>query len=323
MIGGEDMLSRIEKYKRKPIKKVAMIAGALCLFIGLGGGVKTALADQDVQLLMEKWFLKKQDESLKEIDSAISTERDVLMEQLKDQLNTEMQLAEKQLAEFTAIQKRTRIEALQEYANNIKAEMNIDNSEQQAAIMKNIDIILENAKAQLDGQASNLKLLPIQVPTSSEAVPTPVMIPVPEETETEKEKEKEFIQEPSPVSKPEKVEADTYINETKPAEVVNEIVTADIYSITDWFSMPNIQEVTVEELVIPSDAFSINSTFSDILMNPQAAVAMRSILMGIEKHPQFSQIQYKTIEEMSRVSPSLFNETILFLLNKSLKEIKI
>ena len=137
MIGGEDMLSRIEKYKRKPIKKVAMIAGALCLFIGLGGGVKTALADQDVQLLMEKWFLKKQDESLKEIDSAISTERDVLMEQLKDQLNTEMQLAEKQLAEFTAIQKRTRIEALQEYANNIKAEMNIDNSEQQAAIMKN------------------------------------------------------------------------------------------------------------------------------------------------------------------------------------------
>lgn len=174
------MFSRLEKYKKiKRFKMIIIMSGVLVLSIGLGTGMKTALADVDVQQLMANWFSKKQDASIKEIDQAIATERDLLMGQLKEQISTEMQFAEEQLAEFTAAQKQIRIAALQEYANDIKAEMTIDSSEQQAAIMKNIDIIFENAKAQLDGQVAQLKLIPVPLP---EVAPLPAPVVIPEKT---------------------------------------------------------------------------------------------------------------------------------------------
>lgn len=322
------MLSRTEKYKKiRRIKKTLIISGVLVLSIGLGTGMKSALADVDVQQVMANWFSKKQDASIKEIDQAIDSERDILMGQLKGQLSTEMQLAEKQLAEFTATQKQTRITALQEYANNIKAGMTIDSSEQQAAVMKNIDIILENAKAQLDGQAAQLKLVTVPMPT---AAPVPASAPdlvvVPETTpapavetsptpkpetevipETEKAPEKEVKAASSPVQK---------------EPVVSPPVEVDIYAVTDWFVKPNTSNVQIEELVVTDDVFSINTSFSDILMNSQARGILNSILPGLEKHQHFHLIQYKTIEEMSRVAPGHFTESVLYLLNKKLSAVK-
>ncbi|MFB5087619.1 hypothetical protein PGC35_10415 [Psychrobacillus sp. PGGUH221] len=321
------MLSRLEKYKRKPIKKATIIAGALCLSIGLGGGVKTALADQDVQLLIANWFSKKQDESLKEIDAAINTERDLLMGQLKGQLQAEMKIAEEQLAAFTASEKQIRIAALQAHAEKIRASMKVDNSPQQAAILANLDAIIAQAKAQMDGQAAELKLIPVPTPVtpttpSPEVVaePTPETGEKPEPTPGTENGEQPQPQ-PTPTTEVSPVEASS--SEPVVEIKTQEPVVVDIYSVTDWFLMPNTQNVIVEELSITGDVFSINSTFSDIMMNPKAHEVMNSILRGIENHPQFHQIQYKTIEEMSRVSPSLFNEKVLFLLNKSLSTITI
>ncbi|MEK5208868.1 hypothetical protein [Psychrobacillus sp. FSL H8-0510] len=322
------MLSRMEKYKKtRRIKKMLIISGILVLSIGLGTGMKSALADVDVQQVMVNWFSKKQDASIKEIDQAIDSERDILMGQLKGQLSTEMQLAEKQLAEFTATQKQTRIAALQEYANNIKAGMTIDSSEQQAAVMKNIDIILENAKAQLDGQAAQLKLVTVPMPvTAPVPASAPDLVVVPETTpapavetsptpkpetevipETEKAPEKEVKAASSPVQK---------------EPVVSPPVEVDIYAVTDWFVKPNTSNVQIEELAVTDDVFSINTSFSDILMNSQARGILNSILPGLEKHQHFHLIQYKTIEEMSRVAPVHFTESVLYLLNQKLSAVK-
>lgn len=323
------MLSRIEKYKSKhPIKKALIILGALFLSISLGSGVKTALADVDVQLLMQNWFSKKQEESLKEIDVAINTEKDVLMSQLKEQLQAEMRTAEKSLADFTATQKQSRLDALQAYANNLKSNMKIDNSEQEVAVLANLDTILAQAKAQMDGQEAELKLIPIptpevppiQEPVISTPAPNLEVTPVPESGGS-------VEQAPKPESNPESIPGPNQSSEPTVEEPVAsappEPVVVDIYSVTDWFTMPNLQNVTVEELSIASGVFSINSTFSDIMMNPKARQAMNSILRGIENHPEFHQIQYKSIEEMSRVAPSQFNEKVLYLLNKSLSAITI
>ena len=318
----------MQKYKKiRRIKKTLIISGILVLSMGLGTGMKTALADVDVQQVMAKWFSKKQGESLKEIDEAIGNEREILMGQLKGQLNAEMQLAEKQLAEFTATQKQTRVAALQEYANNIKAGMTIDSSEQQAAVMKNIDIILENAKAQLDGQAAQLKLVTVPMPETA-PVPalTPDLVVVPEttpapavETSPTPKPETEVI--PETETAPEK-EVKAASSPVQKEPDVSPPVEVDIYSVTDWFVIPNTSNVQIEELVITDDAFSINTSFSDILMNSQARGILNSILPGLEKHPQFHLIQYKTIEEMSRVAPGHFTESILYLLNKSLSAVK-
>ncbi|SES30919.1 hypothetical protein [Psychrobacillus sp. OK032] len=323
------MLSRIEKYKTKhPFKKVLIIIGALFLSVSVGSGVKTALADVDVQHLMANWFSKKQDESLKNIDEAIGEERDVLMGQLKDQLNAEMQLAEKQLAEFTAAQKQTRIAALQEYANNLKAGMKVDNREQQAAIMANLDAIITQAKVQMEGQAAELKLIPIPTPemppTQAPVVPTPTPNPVltPSPGSEGNVEQAPPVTEPNPETAPEPNQSTEPTTE-EPAASTPEPVVVDIYSVNNWFTMPNLQNVTVEEIAIAGGVFSTESTFSDIMMNSKAREAMNSILSGIENHPEFHQIQNKSIDEMSRIAPSLFNEKVLYLLNKSLSQITI
>lgn len=318
----------MEKYKKtRRIKKMLIISGILVLSIGLGTGMKSALADVDVQQVMANWFSKKQDASIKEIDQAIDSERDILMGQLKGQLSTEMQLAEKQLAEFTATQKQTRIIALQEYANNIKAGMTIDSSEQQAAVMKNIDIILENAKAQLDGQAAQLKLVTVPMPA---AAPVPASAPdlvvVPEttpapavETSPTPKPETEVI--PKTEKAPEK-EVKAASSPVQKEPVVSPPVEVDIYAVTDWFVKPNTSNVQIEELAVTDDVFSINTSFSDILMNSQARGILNSILPGLEKHQHFHLIQYKTIEEMSRVAPGHFTESVLYLLNQKLSAVK-
>jgi hypothetical protein len=312
------MLSRLEKYKRKPFKKATIIIGALCLCIGLGGGVKTALADVDVQLLMANWFSKKQEASLKEIDDAIGLEKGVLMTQLKDQLQTEMKVAQEQLATFTAEQKQNRIEALQQYASKLKAGMKIDNSEQQAAILANLDAIINQARALMDGQVAELKLIPIpnpELPTTQEPVlPNPEVTPVPGSEESVDHSPKTEVNPEQEKSTDPKSEL-AVASPPEPVEV-------DIYTVSNWFKMPNLTNVTVEELSITGDVFSIDSTFSDILMNQRAKEILNSILVGIENHPQFPQIQYKTIEEMTRVAPGQFNEKVIYLLNKSLSTIK-
>lgn len=319
------MLSRIEKYKSKhPIKKTLIILGALFLSISLGTGVKTAFADVDVQLLMQNWFSKKQDESLKEIDIAIDTEKDLLMGQLKEQLQAEMQAAEANLASFTANQKQSRLEALQAYADNLKSNMKIDNNEQEAVVLANLDAIINQAKAQMDGQAAELKLIPIptpEMPQTEEPVvstptPNPEITPTPGGGET-------VEQAPIADSNPAPIQTTEPTVEEPVDSAPPEPVVVDIYSVTDWFAMSNLENITVEELTIASGVFSINSTFSDIMMNPKARQAMNNVLRGIENHPEFHQIQYKSIEEMSRVAPSQFNEKVLYLLNKSLSAITI
>lgn len=321
------MLSRIDKYKKKRKFKRTTITIGILVILGFSGGMKTALADLDIQGLLTNWFNNKKVESVQEIEGAVSLERDRLMQNLEVELQREIQAAENQLNSFTATQKQTRITALQEYANNIKAGMTIDSSEQQAAVMKNIDIILENAKAQLDGQAAQLKLVSLPMPA---AAPVPASAPnlvvVPETTpapavetsptpkpetevipETEKAPEKEVKAASSPVQK----EPDV----SPPVEV-------DIYAVTDWFVKPNTSNVQIEELAVTDDVFSINTSFSDILMNSQARGILNSILPGLEKHQHFHLIQYKTIEEMSRVAPGHFTESVLYLLNKKLSAVK-
>ncbi|MFJ7972076.1 hypothetical protein [Psychrobacillus sp. NPDC096389] len=319
------MLSRVEKYKKlRPYKKITIIVGALFLSISLGTGVKTALADQDIQGLLTNWFNNKKAESVQEIDGAVASETDRLMKSLEIDLQEEMKNAQNELANFTASQKQSRLEALQAYANNLKSNMKIDNSEQEAAVLANLDAIINQAKAQMDEQAAELKLIPIPIPEMSQTEEPVVSTPTPNPEITPVHGSGENVEQaPIKETNPESIQSTEPTVEEPVASAPPEPVIVDIYSVSNWFTMPDLQNVTVEELTIASGAFSINSTFSDIMMNPKARQAMNSVLRGIENHPEFHQIQYKSIEEMSRVAPSQFNEKVLYLLNKSLSAITI
>ena len=302
----------------KNYKVILFIFVILCSMT-LGGGLKSVLADQDITLMMSNWFNKKKEKSIVDLEKAISEEKDILLKDLETSLSKEMQKASDELVSFTALEKQTRINTLNEYAKSLKSQMKIDNTEQEKIIQANLDAIIAQAIAQMDRQAAEFKLIPIPSNDSEKEKEAPIS-PDDETEENKEENEKKPVKPISEEEKEKNPEADqTLIGQPI---IESEVKEVDIYAVTDWFTAPNTQNVIVKEIEIPEGVFSINSTFSDILMNQQAADAMRSILRGIEKHPQFTEIQYKTIDEMSRISPSMFNETILYLLNSSLSQIK-
>jgi len=226
--------SRVEKYKKKrKAKKNIVLIGAVILTLGIGSGMKTTFADADVSTMLINWFNNKQSDSIKEIDRAITTEKEILLADLKIQLKAEMDAAERDLDQFTEEVKSERIASLREHASTLIATIDIDNSEQQAAITANIDSIVENAIAQMNGAVatvpetvlvpvteSPVKTEPVEVPVTkpepiSETVPAPVT-PSPEPspitdpiiepvTESESEEETEKFEEPTTESTPEPI----------------------------------------------------------------------------------------------------------------------
>ena len=313
-------MKRYSKYVQK--YKVVLLVFLILFAMAIGGGIRTALADQDIALMMSNWFNKKKEASVADIEQAITKEKQILLNDLEVSLSSEMQKAADQLISFANLEKQNRIVSLNEYAESLKSQMKIDNSEQEKVIRNNLDAIIAHAKAQMDGQANELTLLPIPPVTEEKEKEAP-NVPLENEEEQGKGEQEERPNNTDQEGEKKTTPIDDKDNTVDPIVGADKPKVVDIYSITDWFNPPNIQGILVEEIEIPNGVFSINNSFSDILMNPQAADAMRSILRGIEKHPQFAEIQYKSIDEMSRICPALFNETILYMLNKSLVQIKI
>ena len=228
------MDSRVEKYKKKrKTKKNIVLIGAVILTLGIGSGMKTTFADADVSTMLINWFNNKQSDSIREIDRAITAEKEILLADLKQQLKAEMDAAEQQLDEFTEQQKVNRIASLRQHAEDLIASLSIDNSKQEAAITSNINSIVENAIAQMNGAAAKVpetvvipvpespaKSEPVEVPETkpepiSETVPAPVT-PTPEPspitapiiepvTESESDEETEIVEEPTTESTPEPI----------------------------------------------------------------------------------------------------------------------
>lgn len=127
-----------------------MLVAAVVLTLGIGSGVKTTFADADVSTLLINWFKNKESESVKEIDTAITAEKTILLAQLKEELKIEMASAEKELDAFTEKQKSDRIASLRQYANELIDNLNIDTTEQQDKITAQINSIMNEAIAQMD-----------------------------------------------------------------------------------------------------------------------------------------------------------------------------
>lgn len=234
VIGGIKLETRSEKYKKKckTPKKILLLFVAIIITFSIGNG-KNALAEVDVSSLLTKWFMDKKERSVEEIGEAILAEQVILEQKLELDLKAEIDAADEELESFTEQVKAEKIAVLRQHAANLIANFNIDNSEQQAAITANINSIVENAIAQMNGAAATVpetvvepapetpaKSEPVEVPETkpepiSERVPAPVT-PTPEPspitdpiiepvTESETEEETEIVEEPTTESTPEPI----------------------------------------------------------------------------------------------------------------------
>ncbi len=179
-------------------RKAIILLFALLLALSVGGGFNKASADQGIQSRLTDWFDNRKNESISEMDRAISSEKNRLMDQLRVELQLEMQRAQAQLARHTAAETAQSIRELEEYAAKLSAGIHVSNDAEKNAVSSNLDAALEDAKAIIKGSA--------------------VVPKVPAVTQTESKPESEGIIDKPEVQKPvqESVQTPEVTPETKP-----------------------------------------------------------------------------------------------------------
>lgn len=134
-------------------RKAIIILFTLLLTLSVGGGFNKAFADQDIQSRLTDWFDSKRNESISEMDKAITAEKNRLMDQLRVELQLEMQRAQAQLAQHTANETAQQISELQKYAAELSAGINVSTDAEKKQVSSNISAALEEAKSLLKSSA--------------------------------------------------------------------------------------------------------------------------------------------------------------------------
>ncbi|WP_338655128.1 hypothetical protein V6B14_03280 [Sporosarcina psychrophila] len=141
-------------------KKIGLLLGALLLTIGLGSGMNNAFAGQDAGSSLINWFGAKRTASEQEISGAITAEKNRLMDELRISMQQVKQSAEEELVKFTSDEKQKRTKALQEYAAELKANMEIDLTEEKQAIIADLDAEHEQAIKDLEKPGAPIEPTP-------------------------------------------------------------------------------------------------------------------------------------------------------------------
>jgi very-short-patch-repair endonuclease len=144
------MKSRKEKFRKKTSKGAKLLFGTLFLSIGVGSSITVAFADQDIHGLLSDWFAKQQTTSIETIEKAIMSEKEIQMQRLKEELQIEMNDAEKQLEQFTEEETKQRVNDLKAHTDELIKNISIDQTEEKEAIIIELDEILNESIKKMD-----------------------------------------------------------------------------------------------------------------------------------------------------------------------------
>lgn len=92
--------------------------------------------------------------------------------------------------------------------------------------------------------------------------------------------------------------------------------------VANWFEMPDLDDVVVEELTITDDVYSTRCTFGQLFENEESKSVLKKYLGNMEEHPMFGMAQGFIVEDMAQIAPEQFNAKLLYTLNKELTKIR-
>ena len=90
----------------------------------------------------------------------------------------------------------------------------------------------------------------------------------------------------------------------------------------NWFSMPELEDVKIEELVITDDVLSTRCTLGEIASNPEGMAVLDKYLGKLVKHPMFKMAKGMTVDTISQMASDFFTEEFMYTLNRDLIKIK-
>lgn len=92
--------------------------------------------------------------------------------------------------------------------------------------------------------------------------------------------------------------------------------------VENWFDLPDLDDVSVEEIEISDDVFSTKSNFKELFANSETKKIMDKYLPGAQENPMFGMVEGLSINELKGMAPDVFNEKLLYMLNKELTKVK-
>jgi beta-galactosidase len=111
------------------------------------------------------------------------------------------------------------------------------------------------------------------------------------------------------------------VTEPNPSYVAPEAETGGL--VSNWFQMPDLGDVEIEEIEITDDVYSTRSTLGELLKNPETRKVMDKYLSGFnEDHPMFGMAEGMTIEVVASMAEDMFTDKVMYTLNKELTQIK-
>lgn len=92
--------------------------------------------------------------------------------------------------------------------------------------------------------------------------------------------------------------------------------------VENWFDVPDMSDVEVEELEITDDVYSTRCTFNELLANEETKSVMIKYLGNITDDPMFEMAKTMKVDLIVSMAPHMFNKKLVYSINKELIKIK-
>lgn len=182
---------RRRRKKKSRLEIAKFLIGAVLLIGIIGSSVSITFASQDVQSLLTSWFDTQRGHAIEEIKGAIDAERETQTKRLKEELQSEIQLANEQLQTFTEDEKVKRTTELRRYTDELINQFSVDHTEEENSVKNELERIYQNAVMEMEQIMNNripheepvedpqpeVEGEPIEEPTPEKE---PVVVPSPE-----------------------------------------------------------------------------------------------------------------------------------------------
>lgn len=90
----------------------------------------------------------------------------------------------------------------------------------------------------------------------------------------------------------------------------------------NWFKMPELGEVEVEEIEITDDVYSTRCSFNEIMENEEGKAILNKYLGDISESPMFGMMKGMRINTIATMAEEVLTEKVLYALNRELTKIK-
>jgi len=110
------------------------------------------------------------------------------------------------------------------------------------------------------------------------------------------------------------------VSQTNPSYEAPEAETGGL--VANWFEMPELGDVQVEEIEITNDVYSTRCTLKEILENEEGKAVLTKYLGDFSENPGIAMALGMKIDTLATMAEDMFNEKMLYTLNKELIKIK-